>query len=45
VNRKENSDEHKNRQATVHIKAATEEIPKSYLLTTVAETAVTCHKP
>jgi hypothetical protein len=43
--RKENSDQHKNRQATVHIKAATEDIPKAFLFSTVAETAVRRHKP
>jgi len=45
VNRKESSDEDKNTQATVHLKAATDEIPKAYLFTAVAETAITCHKP
>lgn len=45
VKRKENSDEHKNGQAKVHLKAATEEIPKTYPFTTIAEIAVTCHRP
>jgi hypothetical protein len=43
VNSTENSDEHKNKQATLHVKTATEEIPKLFLFISFAEIVATCH--